>query len=290
MTQQPIKKIGGYINKLARYGSFKNLQILLRYVSYQDWARALMACLKQENVELNFKYRLGRHHLRFFLEVLKCQQKKIDRHLYLWEYQGKQVYANEQQFFGLYAEYLKGVFNDIYHYDWMEKCVLDVGGFVGDSARFFLEQGAKHVVIYEPIAENVHALNHNLNTFSNQFEVHQKAIAYLEGEATLSSSEPAGSLGFGMGKGEHVLTCQAVTLLEALTSHSFDVAKIDCEGGEQYLIHVPTEVIQTIPYWMVETHSPEIYRQICQKFLDCRFSIKRDISLNPTVHLIHFSQ
>lgn len=284
-----LKKIPGHFFKWLRKGMLKDLLYISQYIERQDRGRAVIARLADYQIEFNIK-KVGAYNINTFLDLMKFRKKKVNRNQYLWDYKGKKLQASELQFIGAYSEYLSGAFDAQYSYNWKNKKVLDIGGFIGDSALYFFEQGAKQVIIYEPIEENVEALNYNLRDYELQIEVYQEAVAQADGPVTLSSQEPLGSLGFGCAEGTYNMTCKGTSLRSILKRHAVDVVKIDCEGGERYLADLSSAEIAAIPYWIVETHHADIYRSVVHHFQKLGFHKLKDLTLSPCVNLLHFTQ
>ncbi len=74
--------------------------------------------------------------------LLTYRQKPVEKDLWHWNYNGRNFYASNTQFVSFYREYLQGKFDEIYTHDWNQKTVMDLGGFIGDSALYFLDNGA----------------------------------------------------------------------------------------------------------------------------------------------------
>lgn len=220
---------------------------------------------------------------------MKCKQKRISKNLFLWNYQNQWIYATDLQFMGAYGEYLTGKFDEYYDYDWKGKKVLDIGGFIGDSALFFFEKGADQVIIYEPLQGNLEALNYNLKAYKTQCEIYAQAIAQKDGQTTLSSETPEGDAGFGIKMGKYQMECEGISIPTLLKKHSVDVIKMDCEGGERFLAEVSPSDLQSVPYWIIETHHQTIYQSVVNSFLKNGFKKTKDIEILPHIHLLHFS-
>lgn len=284
-----LKKVPPYLLKYLKKGNLKELKELYQRVDPSIFLNALAARLDRRLFLTHLKG-IGQYDINFYLDLIKYRSKHVEDDFYQWKVSKKCLYANFMQFIGLYEEYLKGVFHSHYAFPWWGKRVLDVGGFVGDSALYFLENGAKHVVIYEPLAKNIKALTYNLKSYQSQVEVYQKAVAQKEGRFILASSEPVGSLGFGIEEGKHQIECEGITFTTLLSQHPFDVVKIDCEGAEKYLSDVNENLIKSIPYWIIETHHPRIYISINQLFTHYGFKKNQDFTLSPSVNLLHFER
>lgn len=283
-----LKQIHSYVLKLARWSNYLDLVRVIKYVKPSYIVPALIARANRQSLIVEIRNQIGVFDLRLFLNLMSYRKAHFFKNFSLWECQGKRFCATYTQFLGLYTEYLSGQFDEFYNIDWKNKRVLDVGGFLGDSALYMLENGASHVCIYEPIPENIFALHYNLQPYKEKIQVYQKAVAQHEGAMTLSSSHPSGSPGFGIEEGEFRVQCEGISLSRMLTQHQVDVIKMDCEGGERYIMDLSTEEMQSIPYWIVEIHNPEFYKRIFNKFESEGFDKTKELQLTPEVKLVHF--
>jgi FkbM family methyltransferase len=204
------------------------------------------------------------------LQQIKHRKKHLSDDLYFWQMHEELWLANLDHIHGLY-EYLQGSFHEFYRCDCRGKTVLDIGGYIGDSARFFLKQGTRKVIIYEPVEKNVMCMRYNLKDYQNAVEIIPKGIAGQNGELTIFSNYPAGHIGFGNRSGKYKLTAQAESFPSILSHVQADIAKVDCEGSERYLLDVECKALRRIPYWMIELHDGQIAEQIERKFLKCGF-------------------
>jgi FkbM family methyltransferase len=284
-----LKKVPPYLLKLIKTGKLREVKELYQRVDSSIFLNALAARLDRRPF-LAYLKDFGPQEINTYLDLLPYRRQHVEEYLFFWEINKRRFLATPMQFWGLHKEYLQGVFHSHYAFPWQEKRVLDIGGFIGDSALYFLENGAKKVTIYEPLVKNIKALKFNLEAYPNQVEVHQKAIAEKTGRVRLASKEPIGSLGFGMEEGSYQIDCEGVTFTQLLSSHAFDIAKIDCEGAERFLSDVKDTLIKSIPYWIIETHSPSIYQSINQAFIQHGFKKLRDFALSPDVNLLHFER
>lgn len=55
-------------------------------------------------------------------------------------------------------------------------------------------------------------------------------------------------------------------------SHA-DIAKIDCEGAEMSLVHVPLEILKRIGYYIVDVHTENIKAAVLGKFKEAGFEV-----------------
>lgn len=270
---------------------YKDIPTAIHLAKPSDLPRFLFYRILRKPLYMTLKGSIGMQEINKACDDFRYKVSQISPTIYLWKYNEIKCYGTYEQFLGLRSEYLAGVFKEIYSYDWKDKVVVDIGGYVGDSALYFFENGAKKIHIFEPVDINIESLKLNLKNYDAQHEVHHMAVSDCPGTLTLSSNAPQGSLGYGLSEGKYSLHCRATTFSDILSSMpSIDVMKVDCEGGEKYLNSVENSLIQTIPYWIIETHSSEIYKEILNKFIACGFNVLKDISLARDINLLHFGK
>jgi FkbM family methyltransferase len=287
-----IKKMPNYLMKLLKKGSVKDVYHTITNVKPAHLLIALAARVDNNPTQVNFRGELGSLEINQFLDVIQHRKHKVDGDIYFWDFGNKQIYGNYIQALGAYGEYISGAFDTIYKFDWENKTVVDIGGFIGDTALYFLSRGAKKVVVYEPVAKNIQVMNMNLQGKEKFVDCHQKALAAENGPVFFTSEQPEGSCGFGHAcKGNHRIECNGITISKILDdNYPIDVIKVDCEGGEEHLLDMSYGEIHSIPYWIVETHTEDLYRNIMNKFSHNGFSLVYDKMLVPTVNLMHFSR
>lgn len=130
-------------------------------------------------------------------------------------------------------------------FDFSRKKVLDVGGYLGETAYLFHKWGASCVVVYEPddVLSKHAELTLRLNGVNGR--LHKAFVG-----------EP----------------CSAKSVdWQTVLNEGFDVAKVDCEGCEGFLLYVPDEVLRRVPYWVIECHDYETYRRLEEKFTKAGF-------------------
>jgi hypothetical protein len=168
-----IRKFPKYSLKLAKQGNFLEMFHIVRNVMRKHWLIAMAARLDRKAAFVQFKGSLSNHEINQFIELVPFRRKKVFQDIYLWEFGKKAICCNYVQLLGLKDEYLADLFDKIYHYDWLGKKVVDIGGFVGDTALYFLSKGAEKIIIYEPVSKNMEALMLNLKGFDDRIESFQ---------------------------------------------------------------------------------------------------------------------
>ncbi len=156
-------------------------------------------------------------------------------------------------------------------FEYKDKLVLDVGGFIGYSATLFWRWGAKKVVIYEAQRENIPIIKRNLRLNKVEGEVYNFAVADRDGEIELAY-ETLGSTSFGL-RGEEKYRVRSISVSKILSMHSFDIAKFDCEGCEYSLLKVPCHVLRKVPKYVIEYHHG--FESLRNKFENCGFKVQK---------------
>ncbi len=164
-----------------------------------------------------------------------------------------------------------------YECDCQDKVVLDVGGFQGESAVYFWQKGAKKIIVYEPLAENVEYIKRNVELNHVEVEIIQAGIGREDGTVTIHFDRV--DPGFGLhSQGSKTIEIQVVDVSKVIDRSGADVGKFDCESAEQYLVDVSPSILQKIPYYIIEVHSPQIRQDILNKFKDTGYCLKKEFS------------
>jgi FkbM family methyltransferase len=175
---------------------------------------------------------------------------------------------------------LIGVLNEcldeIYYLDCSNKVVLDVGGFIGETAAFFSAWGATKVIVYEPVAANHDFIKLNIALNGINAELHEEGIGEKDGHTTIHYD----TIGVGFGyndAGAHEMKIKTRNVRSVIDESGADIAKFDCEGAEKSLISVPNEVLRKIGFYMIEVHTLEIKKAMIDKFKDSGFNLVKDL-------------
>ncbi|MFH1784815.1 MAG: FkbM family methyltransferase [Candidatus Micrarchaeota archaeon] len=225
------------------------------------------------------------------LRLLDILEKKVNDDIYLFSSNKKKIYARIANVADLEGEYFSNKQSEFYKHDYKNKRVLDIGGYIGDSALLFLENGAKHITIYEPIQSNVELIKLNMQGNEKRYTIYPNFISDYDGEMEVTSLYEPGSMGFGIegGENKYKKTCSDI---RKVIDCKYDVIKMDCEGCEYSLLSVSDNLIRKIPYWIIEFHDinkRKEYKKLLKKFKDNKFKIIKKINLNEETNIIHFN-
>jgi len=175
--------------------------------------------------------------------------------------------------------------------DYSGKTVLDVGGYVGDTAVLFWRWGAKKIIVYEPLEENLRYLRINIALNKIDAEVHQFAVCNRCGQVTINVDK--GSIGtriFGLVPGKHKFRLNGISWNEVLKEairNNVEIAKVDCEGCEKFLLDACKDEIREIPYWVIESHNRDTDKALVEMFSSLGFNHK--VIQHPSFRDFHLS-
>jgi precorrin-6B methylase 2 len=133
------------------------------------------------------------------------------------------------------SEHWKGI-------SYVGKTILDIGADVGSTSIYFLSINAKHIYAVEGNPDYFVKLEHNASLIGQVTPIY----CYIQNSADIYS-----------------LIMQARP----------DVVKIDIEGGEIHLLTVSDWLVQTVPEYIIETHSEVIFDLLAQKFVNCGYIV-----------------
>jgi hypothetical protein len=140
------------------------------------------------------------------------------------------------------------------------KVVLDVGADYGSTAYYFLKRKATAVIAVEG---NVELWNGLMRHYGNKRNV----CCVFKMIASSGDFE------------------------ELLKQFHVDVAKVDIEGAEAFIVGVPPKLIIDCPEWLIETHSSEIATKLEDHFLSLLFNVSMlDYSDGSTLNKILYAK
>ncbi|NPA34054.1 MAG: FkbM family methyltransferase [Chlorobi bacterium] len=174
--------------------------------------------------------------------------------------------------------------------DLNEYSVIDIGGYIGDSALWFVEQGASEVHVYEPIPVNFEILQKNVELNKELISRKgSKVNIYHEG---ISDSEKTIEVPYWGGpgtsldeplEGKETRKVSTISLEKAFerVSKPIGVVKIDCEGCEFQIFSDSREnrkILGEAKAYIVEVHGNDAKtRRIASILKDMGYAIQ-DVS------------
>jgi FkbM family methyltransferase len=181
------------------------------------------------------------------------------------------------QFFSVLSE-ISGY--RVYSFERNYNVIIDVGGFLGETAWWFITEGyAKRVIVFEPVYYDLCRGN-----VGDVAEVHPQAIHWrkevlrFEVKGWGSRSSPGG---------ERV--SDTITLSDVLNSLTGNIAvKMDCEGCEETLIHTPCDVLRRAEEYIVEIHPWVSVESVVKYMESCGFSASPRLMYSGGTAIYHF--
>jgi FkbM family methyltransferase len=161
-------------------------------------------------------------------------------------------------------------FDKIYDGDYHGNFVIDVGGYIGETALFFAQRGARRVFCVEPSPDNLRLLEQNISqsSFKDKIVIIRAAILDKDGNVEFYMDNQkypchhvANSHEFMKIQTRDASTCnvQAMSfqsLLEYTGLEEVDVVKLDCEGSEyDILLGTPDSVLKRVRKYIIEYHN-----------------------------------
>lgn len=151
--------------------------------------------------------------------------------------------------------------------------VVDVGGFIGDSAIYFLQKGAKYVDIYEPGETSTFIpANLALNGYPPQrYHLHVAAVTGRNGVIKLNQNINCGETSFRDNGANGLFEMQSLSLSDIAVQDS--ILKFDTEGSEYDTFeNADRDTIRKFKAIMMEFHGKG-YMPITSLLEVCGFQI-----------------
>lgn len=180
------------------------------------------------------------------------------------------------------------------YFDVKDFTVVDLGGFIGDTAIFFANKGARRVLSYEPAPFLYEFAKKNIlsNGLSDRVELINACVCDKDGLATLNFSESPGasSIIFSIYPIQR-FECKMISLDSIIANLGrVDLLKVDIEGAEWSMFRGSVKAMEAVDRIIVEVHGnnnvhgsnkamQELLRQL-------GFQIKRNIINTEYMSLI----
>jgi len=162
----------------------------------------------------------------------------------------------------------------VYDGDYYGSFVIDVGGYIGETALFFAQRGARRVFCVEPTPDNFRLLEQNISqsSFKDKIVIIRAAILDKDGsvEFYMNNQRPSDNhvanyhdFMKSHTRSDLKYNVQAMSfqsLLEYTGLEEVDVVKLDCEGSEyDILLGTPDSVLKRVRKYIIEYHNgPDI--------------------------------
>ena len=136
-------------------------------------------------------------------------------------------------------------------------------------------KGAKKIIVYEPLPVHIENIKKIFSVNSIEGQINQLGVSGEDGIQEIKFQEI--NPGFGIAhEGPNCIKIRVKSISKVIDESGAEVAKFDCEGAEINIVSVPLEILRKIPYYMIETHSPEIRKAILEKFSKSGFTLERE--------------
>lgn len=124
--------------------------------------------------------------------------------------------------------------------------------------------GASQVIVYEPVITHHSFIKQNLLINNVKADLHEEGIGNRNGTQIIHYD--LANLGFGiLSGGLREMEIRIRNVTDVLEESHADIAKLDCEGAEESLIHVPIKTLRKIDLYIIEVHTAKIRLAIMGK-------------------------
>ncbi len=158
----------------------------------------------------------------------------------------------------------------LYDGDYRGMSIVDIGGYIGETAIFFAQKGAKRVFCVEPAPDNLVLLNQNVSQSSlgDRIVVIEAAVLSRDGKVSFYTDQshyPSFHVAQFHEFMRRYLSEGAVTNVKAMSFDKLlaytgleevDLVKLDCEGAEyDILLNTPDSVLRQVCRYIIEYHN-----------------------------------
>lgn len=252
-----------------------------------DFSKSGYAVLKESEIE--YKIELAYDFFERYFRLKKNQKiYKKDGKLFV-KIEGLVFYVSSLDVLITLIEIFEEKCYDFF--DLKDKMVLDIGGFVGDSAIFFAWKGAKNVVMYEanPFMCEIAEQNIKLNNLADKIQVRKAAVAKNCGFQSFHfrQDHPVMSSLSSTTKNSTQHKVATVSLSSVINEFGhIDVMKIDCEGAEYDLLSTAYDehILNKVDNIMMEVHGP--LQPIVDVLQKADFNILKTVRIGSNLFLL----
>jgi len=199
--------------------------------------------------------------------------RRISHERFLWR---GRVFHVPSQLIGSFFSVLAELWT--YRFAGRYNTVIDIGGFLGEVAWYFLTEGfAGRIVVYEPIFYDYAVENIGDVAVVKRLAVGDRyGKARFRAEGTRSRFDYAGSI-----------EVDVIPLSEVLVEGS--AVKMDCEGCETAILSTPCCELRKVVEWIIEIHPIFSINPIpiMRKMMECGYDMKIIVE-SPATKVIHF--
>jgi FkbM family methyltransferase len=273
--------------RLSRIKFFRIIHFWQEHKGEFDFSKDGYAVLKE--IQIEYKMELAYDFFERYFELKKKQK--------IYKKNGKLFVKIEGLVFHVSSLDVLITLTEIFEekcynfFDLKNKTVLDIGGFVGDSAIFFAWKGAKKVVTYEANPQMCELAEQNikLNNLTEKIKVRQKAVAKTCGFQFFNFRQDHPTMSSVSSTAKNANHCKVATVsLSSIINElgHVDVLKIDCEGSEHDLLHIAYDesALNNVDSIMMEVHGP--LQPIVDILQKADFKILKNSKIGSNVSLL----
>ncbi|MCX7948246.1 MAG: FkbM family methyltransferase [candidate division WOR-3 bacterium] len=236
----------------------------------------------------NIELEINLSEYRYIVGILDCgyKLKRYEDNSFVFEFHKFLLSIPREK-----LKYMPGVFDKnspIWKVENLNgKVVVDIGGFIGETALFFLSKGAKKVIVYEPVEENVNYIKRNLyiNSVLDLVDVRNVGVNYMDGEIEIEYEEFGAD--FGRSRGNKNIKINVVSLEKVLEEGS-DLIKFNCEGCESAILKVEKNKLKNIDEYIIQAHNYELSMNIKNLFLELGYELILEYKHNTKTPIYTF--
>lgn len=180
--------------------------------------------------------------------------------------------------------------------DYKKLNILDIGSWLGDSIILFYKYGARKIIAYEPIKENVRLCKELIKEIGLNCKIVEAAVCRkncikeFKIDPRLYGMRDFSLFDRNLG-GIRKIKIKCVSfrdVIESAIKEKVDLVKVDCEGCEKFLYEVPDKLIEKIPEWIIECHDFGTAKLLYKKFKKVGFQIKKIYNWRNEAYVLYF--
>ena len=272
----PLTNISFFDLLLSRYHYFDSLKLYRK--AYKNYLRVIWD-LYHSKYPINAILKNGEEViLKNYLDVVSATRGK--RQLYdLSEPNSVSVKlenGKKLKFFHLEKQFSDIFLNESYPFlPVQNKVVIDIGGYIADSAIYFVVRGAKKVISLEPFMKNYQLAKKNIkiNNLENKIDFLLAGCGSCN-KTVQADPNPTNLGGAVLREVDDGLSVPIFTLDKILdyTNGEASILKLNCEGCEyDVILSSSKEILRRFSHMVVEYHYG--YKNLIKKLISCGFKV-----------------
>lgn len=137
------------------------------------------------------------------------------------------------------------------------RVMVDAGGFIGDTAAYFLSKYDElHCICFEPMPDSFAQAEKNLAPYGNRAKLFNMALSTDGNPVHMNGTQTGARIDE---RGDFVVQSRTILqILDDLPGHRIDILKLDIEGAEGAIFaQNPSVWLPRVSFIIVETHGLE---------------------------------